>query len=64
MLLNLLQELVNRALRFEEIMSGSISGLDHIEVKVEDLQSMVMHVLVCSIVFLGMEMLISSWHLP
>lgn len=64
MLLNLLQELVNRALRFEEIMSGSISGLAHVEVKVEDLQSMVMHVLVCSIVFLGKEMLISSWHLP
>ncbi|KAF2311882.1 hypothetical protein GH714_027117 [Hevea brasiliensis] len=41
MLLNLLQKLVTRALHFEEIMSGSISGLTHIDVKVEDLQSMV-----------------------
>ncbi|EEF50150.1 DNA replication licensing factor MCM2 [Ricinus communis] len=40
MLLNLLQELVNRALRFEEIISGSISGLSHIDVKVEDLRNM------------------------
>ncbi|XP_050221572.1 DNA replication licensing factor MCM2 [Mercurialis annua] len=40
MLLNLLQELVNRALRFEEIISGSISGLTHIDVKVEDLRNM------------------------
>ncbi|XP_065853028.1 DNA replication licensing factor MCM2 [Euphorbia lathyris] len=40
MLLNLLQELVNRALRFEEIISGSSSGLTHINVKVEDLRNM------------------------
>lgn len=42
MLLNLLQELVNRAVRFEEIISGSTSGLAHIDVKVDDLLNMVM----------------------
>jgi len=41
MLLNLLQEIVNRALRFEEIISGSASGLTHIDVKVDDLLNMV-----------------------
>ncbi|CAK7336004.1 unnamed protein product [Dovyalis caffra] len=40
MLFNLLQELVKRALRFEEIISGSTSGLTHIEVKVDDLLNM------------------------
>uniref|UniRef100_A0A6M2EMQ9 DNA replication licensing factor MCM2 n=1 Tax=Populus davidiana TaxID=266767 RepID=A0A6M2EMQ9_9ROSI len=40
MLLNLLQEIVNRALRFEEIISGSASGLTHIDVKVDDLLNM------------------------
>ncbi|KAJ6428506.1 hypothetical protein OIU84_023844 [Salix udensis] len=40
MLLNLLQELVNRAVRFEEIISGSTSGLAHIDVKVDDLLNM------------------------
>ena len=42
MLLNLLQELVNRAVRFEEIISGSTSGLAYIDVKVDDLLNMVM----------------------
>ncbi|KAJ8759389.1 hypothetical protein K2173_006909 [Erythroxylum novogranatense] len=40
MLLSLLQELVNKALRFEELISGSTSGLTHIDVKVDDLLSM------------------------
>lgn len=40
MLLNLLQEIVNRAMRFEEIISGSASGLTHIDVKVDDLLNM------------------------
>ncbi|CAL1355222.1 unnamed protein product [Linum trigynum] len=40
MLLNLLRELVSKALRFEEIVSGSTSRLSHIDVKRQDLQSM------------------------
>ncbi|KAF5741238.1 DNA replication licensing factor MCM2 [Tripterygium wilfordii] len=39
LLLNLLRELVKNALHFEEIVSGSVSGLTHIDVKVEDLQA-------------------------
>ncbi|CAN1159255.1 DNA replication licensing factor MCM2 [Linum perenne] len=40
-LLNLLRELVKRALRFEEIISGSnASRLTHIDVKIQDLQTM------------------------
>ncbi|GAV82593.1 MCM domain-containing protein/MCM2_N domain-containing protein [Cephalotus follicularis] len=40
LLLNVLQEIVNNALRFEEIVNpGSTSGLTHVEVKVEDLLS-------------------------
>lgn len=38
LLLYLLRELVKNALHFEEIVSGSTSGLTHIDVKVEDLQ--------------------------
>ena len=41
LLLYLLRELVKNALHFEEIVSGSISGLAHIDVKVEELQSKV-----------------------
>ncbi|XP_062073862.1 DNA replication licensing factor MCM2 [Humulus lupulus] len=37
-LLHLLRELVKNALHFEEIVSGTTSGLTHIDVKVEDLQ--------------------------
>ncbi|CAN0902267.1 DNA replication licensing factor MCM2 [Linum grandiflorum] len=40
-LLNLLRELVKRALRFEEIISGAnASRLTHIDVKIQDLQTM------------------------
>ncbi|GLT72172.1 hypothetical protein SLA2020_441270 [Shorea laevis] len=39
LLLYLLRELVKNALHFEEIVTGSTLGLDHIDVKVEDLQS-------------------------
>lgn len=39
LLIYLLRELVKNALHFEEIVSGSTSGLTHIDVKVEDLQS-------------------------
>lgn len=38
LLLHLLCELVKNALHFEEIVSGSTSGLTYIDVKVEDLQ--------------------------
>ncbi|PON91754.1 DNA replication licensing factor Mcm [Trema orientale] len=38
LLLYLLRELVKNALHFEDIVSGSTSGLTHIDVKVEDLQ--------------------------
>ena len=40
--LHLLRQLVRDAIRFEEIVSGSASGLTHIDVKVADLQRMVM----------------------
>ncbi|KAL1334951.1 hypothetical protein HN51_063889 [Arachis hypogaea] len=39
LLLYLLRELVKNALRFEEIVAGSTSGLEHIDVKVEDLHN-------------------------
>ncbi|EXB86765.1 DNA replication licensing factor mcm2 [Morus notabilis] len=39
LLLYLLRELVKNALHFEEIVSGSTSGLTHIDVKVEDLRN-------------------------
>ncbi|MED6130380.1 MCM DNA helicase complex subunit [Stylosanthes scabra] len=39
LLLYLLRELVKNALRFEEIVTGSTSGLEHIDVKVDDLQN-------------------------
>lgn len=39
LLLYLLRGLVKDALHFEEIVSGSSSGLPHIDVKVEELQS-------------------------
>ena len=42
LLLYLLRGLVKDALHFEEIVSGSSSGLPHIDVKVEELQSKVM----------------------
>ena len=42
LLLHLLRGLVKDALHFEEIVSGSSSGLTHIDVKVEELQSKVM----------------------
>lgn len=42
LVLYLLRGLVKDALHFEEIVSGSISGLTHIDVKVEELQSKVM----------------------
>ncbi|XP_021890823.1 DNA replication licensing factor MCM2 [Carica papaya] len=38
LLLRLLKELIKNALKFEEIVSGSTSGLSKIEVKIEDLQ--------------------------
>lgn len=41
MLLVLLKELVKNALKFEEIISGSNSGLPSIEVKIEELQTKV-----------------------
>lgn len=42
LLLYLLRDLVKNALHFEEIVSGSTSGLTDINVKLEDLQSKVM----------------------
>ena len=42
LLLVLLRELVNNAMRFEEILSGSTSGLTHVDVKVADLQAKVL----------------------
>ena len=45
LLLHLLRGLVKDALHFEEIVSGSSSGLTHIDVKVEELQSKVMKLL-------------------
>ncbi|XVF86157.1 hypothetical protein PTKIN_Ptkin18bG0017600 [Pterospermum kingtungense] len=39
LLLVLLRELVNNAMRFEEILSGSTSGITYIDVKVADLQA-------------------------
>ncbi|MED6169348.1 hypothetical protein PIB30_020654 [Stylosanthes scabra] len=39
LLLYLLRELVKNALLFEEIVMGSTSGLEHIDVKVDDLQN-------------------------
>ncbi|XP_022720869.1 DNA replication licensing factor MCM2 isoform X2 [Durio zibethinus] len=39
LLLVLLRELVNNAIRFEEILSGSTSGLTYVDVKVADLQA-------------------------
>ncbi|KAH1092381.1 hypothetical protein J1N35_019638 [Gossypium stocksii] len=39
LLLVLLRELVNNAVRFEEILSGSTSGLTHVDVKIADLQA-------------------------
>ncbi|XWS16646.1 hypothetical protein CRYUN_Cryun34aG0109000 [Craigia yunnanensis] len=39
LLLVLLRELVNNAMRFEEILSGSTSGLTYVDVKVADLQA-------------------------
>ena len=41
LLLYLLRELVKNALHFEEIVSGSTSGLTHIDVKIEDLYNKV-----------------------
>lgn len=41
LLLHLLRGLVKDALHFEEIVSGSISGLTHIDVKVDELRSKV-----------------------
>lgn len=43
MLLYLLRELVRNALHFEEIVTGSVSGLTHIDVKVEDLYNKVIN---------------------
>lgn len=40
-ILHLLRGLVKDALQFEEIVSGSAANLDHIDVKVEELQSKV-----------------------
>ena len=42
LLLALLRELVNNAMRFEEILSGSTSGLTYVDVKVADLQAKVL----------------------
>ncbi|KAK6238961.1 hypothetical protein QUC31_004430 [Theobroma cacao] len=39
LLLVLLRELVNNAMRFEEILSGSTSGLSYVDVQVADLQA-------------------------
>ncbi|XP_021280056.1 DNA replication licensing factor MCM2 [Herrania umbratica] len=39
LLLVLLRELVNNAMRFEEILSGSTSGLSYVDVQVTDLQA-------------------------
>lgn len=39
--LHLLRQLVKDALHFEEIVSGSTTGLTHVDVKVEELQSKV-----------------------
>lgn len=39
LLLVLLRELVNNAMRFEEILSGSTSGITYVDVKVADLQA-------------------------
>ena len=41
LLLELLRELVKNALHFEEIVSGSSSRLNHIDVKIVDLQNKV-----------------------
>lgn len=41
-LLHLLRQLVKDAIHFEEIVSGSSSALTHIDVRVGDLQRMVM----------------------
>ena len=41
LVLHLLRGLVKDALHFEEIISGSTSGLTHIDVKVEELRSKV-----------------------
>lgn len=45
LLLYLLRELVKNALHFEEIVSGSTSGLTHIEVKIDDLYNKVRYLL-------------------
>lgn len=37
MLIYILQDLVTRAITFEEIVAGSTSSLTHVEVKVDDL---------------------------
>lgn len=42
-ILHLLRGLVKDALQFEEIVSGSVSNLDHIDVKVDELQSKVIY---------------------
>lgn len=42
LLLVLLRELVNNAMRFEEILSGSTSGLSYVDVQVADLQAKVL----------------------
>lgn len=42
-ILHLLRGLVKDALQFEEIVSGSVANLDHIDVKVDELQSKVIY---------------------
>jgi len=42
-ILHLLRGLVKDALQFEEIVTGSAANLDHIDVKVEELQSKVIY---------------------
>lgn len=40
-ILHLLRGLVNDSMQFEEIVSGSTANLDHIDIKVDELQSKV-----------------------
>ena len=47
LLLYLLRELVKNALRFEEIVTGSASGLAHVDVKVDDLYNKVITFVLC-----------------
>lgn len=47
LLLYILRELVKNALHFEEIVTGSTSGLTYIDVKVDDLANKVITFVLC-----------------